>query len=1179
MSKKTILNSDIYNLAGLVNDLKKEYIQDESSETLNIGTYGYIGAIETKRLQSQVFMTGELCNEAFASRARLERNVITHAILSNIENINAIPAKINVKLALKEEDIKPIIDNSDNYEFILDKETKIYFGDFEFHLEYDIILSRTTLPSETENNFKYIYSARYDIPYDKNRIVPTSDIINPYIISPSIVKINKDNYVFIDAVLSQVQHYTIYKKTTTSNVIDNKTLTFSFTDQLSYFLIRINEAHNERYIVPIFEGSAIPNDVTYYCWYQFLDVNTIRIRFDRNSYMPGINAEIAIEVKTTRGDESNFKYSENQMYISLSSEKYKYRGIKSYLYPVSESEGGKNKKSKQELQRIIPREALSRGSLTNMKDLNNYFNMIDNNFGRMVIQKKIDNQIERIYYSYIVLKDRLNNIVPTNTLDIKIPFNALISTSLKESLSPRYILRSGSCFKLRKDINRSDNGRHSILCEYVEEPILNKDVSWSYITNLHKDDTLEYTFTTKFDPKDYLVTSCRAYLENNDKSKASTNYHLITKGRPSIEYYKDNFDTNRMVPIKLSKKCYIGQGCIYTVEYTYTATKDGKLEINNVLSHGLHYEGIMVHDMHDTFIPPDTNITSGVITYNNVKKDSRYNIRMDFSVIDQELEYTANIHIKNGIDDKDLDPYKFYGIILDPITQPGDNGKYKGNSKIEYKVKCKVLEENINPNLHIELSRGLDIDKFTQAKCKIGDSADLYSIDPIITDIQNTNYYYTNPYNILINHNYLYSTFYMMTTHQKPYLDFIDINRNSKVQFIALNINWRRDFLGIYKNEYRLSISLQQSINDNIGIIDKDAHEIKLKVFALLYKNNGKIPYRYVELKYNGAYEDSTRVYNFNAVLDSEDILDDENNIKISGVDSIHNENYGFFNPTTNMKIVCFTSIPNILSSGYNPVSLEMESIPNYIKGIHGWNITNIFNVVNGVNFYNNFSEIMQSKVKPYGVSNDNKLDVTDGGYIVRGVPLFGYDYCKQNEVLADEAIDILNEKKMYIDNTITKLENSFSIDFKHFNTYGPSNTFYIIRDTDNNSILDDKIEYIDKVNITLKFRVKLRNSNDGYIKNSIKKDIKNIIEDLNDIGEIHIPNIVTQINNKYSESVIYFEYLGFNNYGPDIQHLYKTKDELIPLYICPEFININNIYDEGRHLKTPDINIFVSEL
>ena len=111
---KTLVNSDIYNLSKLVNNVKSTFLPNETEETLAVSTYGHIGALESHRLQTQVQMTGELCNEVFPSRARLERNVVTHAIIANINNINAIPAKMTVYLAIKETDLSSYFDPKTN---------------------------------------------------------------------------------------------------------------------------------------------------------------------------------------------------------------------------------------------------------------------------------------------------------------------------------------------------------------------------------------------------------------------------------------------------------------------------------------------------------------------------------------------------------------------------------------------------------------------------------------------------------------------------------------------------------------------------------------------------------------------------------------------------------------------------------------------------------------------------------------------------------------------------------------------------------------------------------------------------------------------------------------------------------------------------------------------------------
>jgi hypothetical protein len=100
----------------------------------------------------------------------------------------------------------------------------------------------------------------------------------------------------------------------------------------------------------------------------------------------------------------------------------------------------------------------------------------------------------------------------------------------------------------------------------------------------------------------------------------------------------------------------------------------------------------------------------------------------------------------------------------------------------------------------------------------------------------------------------------------------------------------------------------------------------------------------------------------------------------------------------------------------------------------------------------------------------------------------------------------------------------------------------------------------------------------DTYTKGNIIREIKAYMEDIEDLGEIHIPNLITQITTNYKEQIIYFEFLGFNNYGPSIQHIYKDADNEIPIHVAPEFINIDNVIGDDGGL-TPDINIYLSEI
>ena len=186
-----------------------------------------------------------------------------------------------------------------------------------------------------------------------------------------------------------------------------------------------------------------------------------------------------------------------------------------------------------------------------------------------------------------------------------------------------------------------------------------------------------------------------------------------------------------------------------------------------------------------------------------------------------------------------------------------------------------------------------------------------------------------------------------------------------------------------------------------------------------------------------------------------------------------------------------------------------------------------------------------------------------DQQYMITSLPVIGYKYALDEDRM-DYFVGQLNYKKAYIDNANKKIWNPFAIDFKFFNTYGPSRLFSL----DGNQLT------IDRVNIQLNFRLKLSSSYDTNTVDLIKTYIKtSYIENLNEESSLHIPNLITNVTNKFRESLIFFEFLGIDNYGPGVQHLYHSDVDYVDL--VPEFINVNMIYNEDG-TKTPDINIEV---
>jgi hypothetical protein len=313
--------------------------------------------------------------------------------------------------------------------------------------------------------------------------------------------------------------------------------------------------------------------------------------------------------------------------------------------------------------------------------------------------------------------------------------------------------------------------------------------------------------------------------------------------------------------------------------------------------------------------------------------------------------------------------------------------------------------------------------------------------------------------------------------------------------------------------------------------------------------------------------------------------------------------------------------------------------------------------VDDGIDFYHDYSAMMRSTVNVKQIQKTdssgnlvykeiNRTDslgnnyieykpiylVNDNGtyyynYEVKRIPLLRANYLT-TEALMQEFIFDLEERRKYIEECLYTLEDTFDIDLKFFNTYGPSRMFYynipssqnykVKVSVENLKVLsstededDEKnivgwlhfstqvnitkvrgqwgyitspytgwikladttkvINYIDNVALTMQFALEAESSADKYIADDIVNDIKEYIEDINEINELHIPNIITLITNNYREQLVYFEFLDTNGYGAACQHLYL--DEQISADICPEFLNIATTVDGTNK---PNIEIAV---
>ena len=257
-SNDTVLSTDIYDISNFIEDIRKNNITDISDTASIVGMFGYMNEIFSQTLQNTLIVVSETSNETIPTRAKFSKNVIAHALNYGITKIMSQPAvmtlMIYMPIAYIESNFVELNATTGMGKFIFDKNVPIFVDEYEFHLDYDIIITRVKNP----NTDKYTYTAMYDLFENGTTIVkqknPISDISNPYITTLVRQTIDGVDYLAFSARLHQVSTSTVTKEILTDNDIENKTMTFTFEDQLCAFDVDVEENGKTTHLAPVYSG-------------------------------------------------------------------------------------------------------------------------------------------------------------------------------------------------------------------------------------------------------------------------------------------------------------------------------------------------------------------------------------------------------------------------------------------------------------------------------------------------------------------------------------------------------------------------------------------------------------------------------------------------------------------------------------------------------------------------------------------------------------------------------------------------------------------------------------------------------------------------------------------------------------------------------------------------------------
>lgn len=1120
MSNNSAFSADIYNTSAFVNNIKKNFIEDVNEDTLLSGTFGFMSAIFQEEMSGTIRAMAEVANEPFPTKARYDTSVYSHAINTDILDINAVPSSMQCRLGFLE---KELLKNMSDDTFVIDRDSSFYIEDKEFHLEYDVILRRTVI--NTGGNKETIYTARYD--FSKENIL--SNVESPYLDPPIIAKFSGDTYVWVTCILRQYSVSNLYKKIITNNPIDNKTVEFEFENQLAGFTIQAFEGDKVINLVPTPDGK--PTGDTYYAYYEYLasadiDSSEIRIKFDRTSYEPPLNSEVLIRIYTTLGDKGRFTYGQDYTLSTITSDTYNYHNIPVLLWPISDSVGGLDRKSVNELRKIVPKEALARGSITSIADLEGYFNRLDSEYIKTKFYQKIYNQIENAFYSYLLIKEN-NVIIPTNTV------NALTKDiNYTQSYNGRYVVKPGQVLFYRNSSSRATYITHEqweywkTVDDYIFK-VKTKEITMEDVPEECKDD-VKYSidnndshfyygspFTMIINTEPHVYASY--YLMIMDK-KYPINYEFVNNNSV-LQFIGSNIEWNRKYTEMVAEKYvyHAGITLVQNINADMGVIKLSKPEDENdepeIIENNLMVIAVIYNDNHE----PVAYMPGFLASYTSNVRKYKYQIDITTNDIINEDNYIrlTNVYIPGG--------------DINGEPQQGDVFvNYESNMEIF--VLCKFVDEFGNLTTY-------------------GLGENIGSIVPHLEGYSLLNSYTVKNVQFFTNYSHIVSSIISPLSDITIKIPNWDDKPDNEIDAYGTNFG-ARDLAPNQNDRYVVSgRDIATGITHDLWLSDEECMVAKIDRSPdtlLRYDAEGQLipslKYRMPDNKdgtWNiivygtSEYEKTKGLYRFG----------DGTFIAINLGDIVEYYKFSYYLP--NKAIYC------------DPTNMGANAEwPQIIDHVHYR--------LNGMKIEDGSRHPIRLKVPDDNGSLDyedeipkeeEKFITYTKRFYIKSMPVVKYTYINDEERIS-QFIAQLESRREYINAALNVLKNPFGIDLKFFNTYGPSKTFFL-----------DNGQPLGKTNIVFKFRVKLEPGADKYTKDYIIIAIKDYIENITQYDNTHISLLIKYLNTQFKESAVYIDYEGFDEFGPEQKHINRIEKESVD--VVPEFINVSTNDD-----LSPDIEI-----
>lgn len=449
------IGSSVYDIESYVAGLATKYFKNADGSLMDINTmrtgmFGWLTEAQSQLAFNSILFKSILYDEHFLNTAQLSESIYNFANDNNFDIFTCMPAYTDIYLVIPIVDIVKVYSANNNI-FKISKDTIFSVKGINYILNNDVLINYKldTVTGEKTVIVYYDTDTNFDID-DANYKIKSTYVDNVYIrdleslmLNLRVYQLKKNAYNF-NFVRTDVNELKKYKIT-----IGSQLAAFNVYYKANKYADKIK--------LNLYPGD-IPGDLTVdekFCNYEYLNNSVLNIKFygESNYFIPDNDSEIIIETYETSGTKGNFDKYTGDISVLFTSPIYQRLGI--ICRSLGPSVGGSDMMTTKEIKTKLLRYIQSKGEMLTESDLKYFIEDsvkkygINSPFYMFKVRDDID---RRVFSIYLLVKDSLGKIYPTNTVDMPIHRNYL-STYFGTSDNGKLIyIPSGTYVIMRKAI-------------------------------------------------------------------------------------------------------------------------------------------------------------------------------------------------------------------------------------------------------------------------------------------------------------------------------------------------------------------------------------------------------------------------------------------------------------------------------------------------------------------------------------------------------------------------------------------------------------------------------------------------------------------------------------------------------------------------------------------------------